>query len=240
MRFLRASLETCGTAAGVVVVIDVLRAFSTAAYAFAAGARDITLVSTVEEALALRERAPELRLMGEANGLRIPGFDFSNSPADVAAADLRGASLVQRTSAGTQGVVRSRRAGRILAASFCVARATVRYLERMAPDQVTFVITGLRPGSTRPEGRGTYGDEDLACAEYLEALLSEQDPDPAPYLERVAESGPAELFLDPAHPEYAAADLEMCLALDRFDFALPVARAGGQLRMTPEPRPSVR
>jgi hypothetical protein len=92
MRFQRASLETCGTATGVVVAIDVLRAFSTAAYAFAAGARDITLVSTVEEALALRERSPELRLMGEANGLRIPGFDFSNSPADVAAADLRGAS----------------------------------------------------------------------------------------------------------------------------------------------------
>jgi 2-phosphosulfolactate phosphatase len=39
-------------ATGVVVVIDVMRAFTTAAYAFAAGIREIELVATVEEALA--------------------------------------------------------------------------------------------------------------------------------------------------------------------------------------------
>ncbi|MGB9800251.1 MAG: 2-phosphosulfolactate phosphatase, partial [Thermanaerothrix sp.] len=45
--FQRANLETCAQAADIVVVIDVLRAFSTAAYAFAAGADRILLVSTV-------------------------------------------------------------------------------------------------------------------------------------------------------------------------------------------------
>ena len=43
----RATLQNCHTATGTVVVIDVLRAFTTAAYAFDAGADDITLVSTV-------------------------------------------------------------------------------------------------------------------------------------------------------------------------------------------------
>ena len=38
----RATLQNCHTAAGTVVVIDVLRAFTTAAYAFDAGAEDIT------------------------------------------------------------------------------------------------------------------------------------------------------------------------------------------------------
>ena len=237
MRFRRASLETCERAGGVVVVIDVLRAFSTAAYAFAAGARDISLVSTVAEALALRERSPGLRLMGEADGLRIPGFDFSNSPAEVTAADLRGLSLVQRTSAGTQGVVRSRLAVQILAASFCNARATVNYLGRLAPEEVTFVITGLRPGLIRPGGPGSWGDEDAACAEYLEALLSGETPDPGPYLERVIQSAPGELFTDPARPEFAAADLDLCLALDRFDLAMPVYREDGQLRIRPDPPP---
>jgi 2-phosphosulfolactate phosphatase len=237
MRFHRSSLQDCELAGGVVVVIDVLRAFSTAAYAFAAGARDISLVSTVEEALALRAASPRLRLMGEANGLRIPGFDFSNSPAEISTQDLRGMSLVQRTSAGTQGVVRSRRAERILAASFCVARATADYLLMLGPEGVTFVVTGLRPGVEHPEGRGSWGDEDVGCAEYLEALLSGDTPDPAPYLERVVQSAPGELFTDPAHPEYAAADLALCLALDRFDFAMPVDRLDGQLRMHPEPSP---
>ena len=40
-------------ARGVVVVIDVMRAFTTAAYAFGAGVVEIDLVTTVEEALAL-------------------------------------------------------------------------------------------------------------------------------------------------------------------------------------------
>jgi 2-phosphosulfolactate phosphatase len=233
MKFTLTSLDTCETATGVVVVIDVLRAFSTAAYAFAAGALDITLVSTVAEALALRERSPGLRLMGEENGLRIPGFDYSNSPAEVASADLNGVRLVQRTSAGTQGVVRSRNAGTILATSFCNARATVSALERLAPDEVTFVVTGLRPGFKQPAAPGGWGDEDAACAEYLQALLSGESPDSGPYLERVIRSAPGELFTDPAHPEYAAADLELCLALDRFDFAMPVHRLDGKLRMRP-------
>jgi 2-phosphosulfolactate phosphatase len=235
MKYSRASLANCDLAYGVVVVIDVLRAFSTAGYAFAAGARDIILVSSIEEALALRERNPELRLMGELNGMRIPGFDFSNSPAEVSAVDLRGVSLVQRTSAGTQGVVRSSRADRILTASFCNARATTHYLERLDLDEVTFVVTGLRPGVRQPEGHGSWGDEDVACAEYLEALLSGENPELAPFLERVVRSAPGELFTDPEHPEYAAADLELCLAVDRFDFAMPVSRQDGQLLMRSEP-----
>jgi 2-phosphosulfolactate phosphatase len=50
------TLDTCHDARGVVVVVDVLRAFTTAAYAFAGGAEEIFLVSTVEEAFSLRKR----------------------------------------------------------------------------------------------------------------------------------------------------------------------------------------
>ena len=41
MKFNYTSLETCHTASGLVVVIDVLRAFSNAAYAFSRGAKEI-------------------------------------------------------------------------------------------------------------------------------------------------------------------------------------------------------
>jgi len=76
-----ASLDTCHTATGLVVVIDVVRAFTTAAFAFAAGARRIILAGPVEQALALRERFPGALLMGESGGLLVPGFDLWNSPA---------------------------------------------------------------------------------------------------------------------------------------------------------------
>ena len=49
----------------------------------------------------MKAARPGMLAMGEDRGRRVAGFDFSNSPAEVAAADLRGRELVQRTSAGT-------------------------------------------------------------------------------------------------------------------------------------------
>ena len=90
---------------GPIVVVDVIRAFTTAAYAFGSGAQEIYLVASVDEALAFKATHPGSLAMGEDRGLRPDGFDFPNSPAMVRAADLGGRTLVQRTSAGTQGVV---------------------------------------------------------------------------------------------------------------------------------------
>ncbi|HSG66484.1 MAG TPA: 2-phosphosulfolactate phosphatase, partial [Gammaproteobacteria bacterium] len=117
----RATLETCRDADGVVVVIDVLRAFTTAAFAFERGAREIVLVATVDEAFALRGRIPGSLLIGEVGGLPIDGFDLPNSPTAVAAADLDGRRLILRTSSGTQGVVRAERAEHLLGASLANA-----------------------------------------------------------------------------------------------------------------------
>ena len=89
---------------GAMVVVDVIRAFTTAAYAFGSGAKEIYLVGTVDEALAFKSTNPGSLALGEDRGLRPEGFDFPNSPAMVRNADLDGRTLVQRTSAGTQGV----------------------------------------------------------------------------------------------------------------------------------------
>jgi 2-phosphosulfolactate phosphatase len=63
MKFHYTDLEECHTATGVVIIIDVLRAFSTAAYAFSRGAKQILLVSTVEEALSLKAHVPNAKAM---------------------------------------------------------------------------------------------------------------------------------------------------------------------------------
>jgi 2-phosphosulfolactate phosphatase len=172
MEFFRATNDTCQNVEGVAVVIDVLRAFSTAAHAFGAGAADILLAGSVAEALALREQFPEALLMGELEGLPVEGFDFSNSPAALQRADLSGKRLIQRTSAGTQGIVRSTKAAVLLAGSFLVASATVRYIRSLTPRTVTFVITGAAsPDYVLPQGSSAplFGDEDAACADYMEA-----------------------------------------------------------------------
>jgi 2-phosphosulfolactate phosphatase len=226
MEFNKVSLETCERATGVVVVIDVIRAFTTAAFAFAAGAETIALVGTAEEAFALRRQHPDCLIMGEVNGLPVDGFDFGNSPAALADIDLTGRHLIQRTSTGTQGVVRSTQANRLLTSSFCCAQATVDCINRLAPEKVTFVIAGLKPGG--------YGDEDMACADYLEALLRKEEVDVVDYLRRVTESTTSQrLFANPDKPKFRWEDVECCIDVDRFDFAMVVERSDGQLIMSP-------
>ena len=217
------TLETCHTATGAAVAIDVVRAFTTAAYAFAAGAGEIILAGTVEEALALRERFPGALVMGEVDGLPVSGFDFGNSPSEITENDLTGRRLIQRTTAGTQGVVRSTGAGLLLASSFVCAGATARYLQRVQPETVTFVITGILYERD--------GEEDIACAEYLTALLQGEQPDPAPFIRRVYESTAGHYFTNPNQPEFPLADLERCVEVDRFDFAMLVERREGLLVM---------
>lgn len=224
MEFRRAILdESLLEVEGTVVVIDVLRAFTTAAYAFRAGAADITLVATVAEAFALRKANPGMLIMGEVDGLPVEGFNFSNSPTELTSQDLAGRHLIQRTSSGTQGVVLSRNADILLTSSFVCARGTAKYLQGLAPDLVTFVITGYGP-------RGS-GDEDAACADYIEALARGEDPEAEPYLQRVKESPPGELFANPAKPEFPNSDLEYALEVNHFDFAMLVRRKDGRLIM---------
>jgi 2-phosphosulfolactate phosphatase len=217
-----ATLDTCGTATDTVVVIDVIRAFTTAAFAFAAGARDIITVGTVEEAFTLRDYFPGSLVMGEVGGERPPGFDFGNSPVALTQADLAGRRLIQRTSAGTQGLVRSLWADALLAASLVCAGATARYIQQQKPAAVTFVSTGNNP----------QVDEDDACAYYLAALLQGDAPDPDTLLQELRQRVPSEILTNPEYTEFVA-DLDLCFTIDRFDFAMVVERRGGLLVMKP-------
>jgi len=70
------SLVESNLAEGVVVVVDVLRAFTTAAFAFSSGAKEIIPVSGIEEAKALKIALPGTLLMGEDRGMSLAGFDF--------------------------------------------------------------------------------------------------------------------------------------------------------------------
>ncbi|MBI3174406.1 MAG: 2-phosphosulfolactate phosphatase [Chloroflexi bacterium] len=223
MKFHYTNLETCHEATGPVIVIDVIRAFTNAAFAFGQGAERILPVSSVDEALALKRQLPNALACGEVGGLPPEGFDFGNSPTQTQLLDLRGRTILQRTSAGTQGVTRSVRAEQMLAASFVVAGATICHVRQLAPETVSFVITG--------QTFSTGGEEDLACAEYLEACLRGQSTDAAPYLERVRRSRDAQQHFIPNQTLFPASDIDLCTELDRFDFAMPIAREDGRFVM---------
>ena len=117
-------------ARGTVVIIDVFRAFTTAAVAFSKGAEKIVLVAEVEEALNLREQGVGEICMGEVDGIRPDGFDMGNSPYEMLDADVAGKTLIQSTRAGTVGMSAAVNASRIYAGSLVLAAATVKAILR--------------------------------------------------------------------------------------------------------------
>ena len=208
-------IDGARSATGHVVIVDVFRAFTTAAFCVAAGAREIVLVSGHEQALALKRDDPDLFLTGEIGGKPIPGFDAGNSPSVIEHLDLSGRRVVQRTSSGTQGVVAAAAAKRIALGSFVIAGATARYLGSVARE-VTIVAMGPSVSDD--------SDEDLACANYLAGVLRGEEPDMprVPLLRDRVWSSPHEPDGWPSW--FPRRDAELALQLDRFDFALPVTR----------------
>ena len=206
-----------------------IRAFTTAAFAFSQGAREIALVSTVEDAFKLKTRFPKALIMGELRGHPIEGFDFGNSPTLLLDQDLMGKRLIQRTSAGTQGVVRSR-ARNILATGLCTLTATIQLVRRLQPDSITLIQTGVLA-----EG---LGDEDIACADLIESQLCGWTIDIDVIKARVRDSYDGRLFTIPDHFAFPSADLEAALEIDRFNFAMMVHNDHGMLLLRKEPIPS--
>ncbi|NHC06733.1 2-phosphosulfolactate phosphatase [Azonexus fungiphilus] len=205
-----------------VVVIDVLRSFTTAAVALDRGAAAIHAVEAVAAAAALAARLDGALSIGAVGGGDpVAGFDFGNSPASLLAADLAGRPVVLSTAAGVRGLQRFGDARRLYAASLVCARATAAAILADGADEVCFVITG--------EWVDRDGDEDIACADYIEALLCGRTPDPADYARRVRESDFGRRFGQPGWPNLPGADLELCADADRFDFAMPVRRRDGLL-----------
>lgn len=206
-------LDGARSATGHAVIVDVFRAFTTAAFCVNAGAREIVLLADHEQAIAMKRADPSLFLTGEIGGRVIPGFDAGNSPSAIEPLDLSGRRVVQRTSAGTQAVAAATGAEAIVLGSLVIVGATARFLQARATE-VTIVASG-HVGKERAV-------EDEACAEYLAALLAGDRP------------VLGEIPLHDDWPEwFPRRDAELACEVDRFDFALPVARAGGLLVARP-------
>lgn len=102
-----------------VVVIDVLRATTTIAYALAAGATCVIPCTAVEEAReAGKEFGVSAALGGERDGIKIEGFDFGNSPTEYTREAIEGKTLFFTTTNGTRAMQTAKGAGRVLLAGF--------------------------------------------------------------------------------------------------------------------------
>lgn len=196
----------------VVVVIDVIRAFTTAAVAFERGVTEIACAPSVEVGRDLRRLHPGLLLVGETNGLKPADFDFGNSPFEMSTAQLDSRRLIQATSNGTLGLARCPDPAALLAVSARNVGATARWIgSNHAGIPWTLICTGLTA-------------EDWACARYLGDLLNGSAPQRADLVAGImngaAEHTRAYAQLPASERVDLSRDLRFCCEVDRSEFAM--------------------
>ena len=248
----RSLLAGAADARGVVVVIDVLRAFSCSALMFHYGIRDLALVRTPQEALAFRDGDPDYLVAGEVKGVKVEGFDLGNSPADIVSKGesfFRGRRIAARSSAGTQSVLAAAaHAEQVILGSYMTAAATAAYvrdharvdaLVRGHDTTVTIVAMGFE--GVRPSV------EDERCGDYLEHLLgvgagvaagSSRPYDHLQAIWECTQDPDIAASLRGEHHYRPKEDIVLALQRDLFDFAMIGRLEDGHVRVTRQALPS--
>ncbi|WP_343208044.1 2-phosphosulfolactate phosphatase [Anaerolentibacter hominis] len=205
-------LEGARRARGLAVIIDVFRAFSLECYMADAGAESIIAVGDKAKAYELKKKYPEALLAGERKGIKLPGFDYGNSPSQTAGADLRGKTVIHTTSAGTQGLENAVHASEIITGSLVNAKAISEYVKYRNPAHVSLVCMGV--------GGAEEADEDNLCACYIKNLLEGRDIDISGEIEGL-KTGTGARFFDPMLQEHCPEeDFWLCTRTNRFPFIL--------------------
>ncbi|WP_337844041.1 2-phosphosulfolactate phosphatase [Thermus sp.] len=195
MRFWVDPLPQPGAYREVAIVVDVIRATTTAAAYLEAGAEALVLAPSMEAARALRR--PGEVLAGEVGGLRPEGFDLGNSPREVAG--VRGRTVVMATTNGTRAAHAAWGARAVLLGTLQNASSVAQKASELG-DEVVLVAAGK-------EGRMAL--DDLYAAGVIGARLCALGFRPEGEMAHLA------LFLAQSPPLEVLGVSEAALALER-------------------------
>ena len=215
------------------VVFDVLRATSTFVTALQNGAGAIIPVGEISEAVAHRQRHPEVLLAGERNGVRIlaaqPGgvdFDLGNSPREFRPEKVRGKTIVSTTTNGTRALRACAAAQVVLASSFLNLAATAKFLNQSPPAEIFLICAGTGEGVAL---------EDVLAAGALAGLVGGDYTDSTEIAARTFQSAKADLPAALASAQNARrllaipdlrADVAFCAQRDVFKIVVRLDPAG--------------
>jgi 2-phosphosulfolactate phosphatase len=205
-------VEGAKKAKGIVVIIDVFRAFSVCCYAFDAGASQVIATGEIDEAFRLKEKYGNAILVGERSERKIEGFDLGNSPTEILKSDLNGKTIIHNTTAGTQGLINAVHAEILLTGSIVNASAIVKYIKQLNAEYVSLVAMGFRGNEST--------DEDLLCAEIISEGLKGNSKNFEKNISDLKYSS-GKRFFEPENIIYSPpTDFFLCTMLNRFDFVL--------------------
>lgn len=145
-----------------IVAIDVIRATTTAVTAVATGRRCFPVESVVS-ALQLAKRLESPLLVGELGGKMVPGFDMTNSPAQLALRSDIARPAILLSSSGTQLICAAAKSQAVYLACLRNSASLSRYLHTRYP-KVAVIGAGCRD---------EFREEDqMCCALVAEDLMN--------------------------------------------------------------------
>ena len=207
-------------ARGVVVIIDVFRAFTTQSFAFEKGVRSIINVADIEQALEYKSNKLEDMCMGEIDGKRPTGFDFGNSPYDLDSTSINDKTLIHCTMNGTTGAELAQNASLILGGALINARATADYIKKLSPTEISLVSMGSR--STDNIERRT--EEDELCGIYIKSILEDSPIDPKSIVDVISSCKESKKFGDPSQPQYPIFDKQQAFRINEFNHPIIISK----------------
>ena len=168
------------TPAPVGIVVDVLRATSTMTQALAAGYRRVLCCAEIEEARVIAENESSVKLAGERRLEHIEGFDFGNSPRELAG-EPAAETLILSTTNGTRLLVAaSARFEQVFVGSLLNLGAVARAARETGED-VAVLCAGVL---------GELALDDAYCAGRIVTALGGEHADSAAAAARLAASFP--------------------------------------------------
>ncbi|MER3500546.1 MAG: hypothetical protein C4295_03550 [Candidatus Fervidibacterota bacterium] len=154
----------------VAIIVDALRASATLSALMALGVEEVWVVAEVAEAWRLKREMPDALLVGERKSVKVPGFDFSNSPTEIwQAGDLTGRRAIFTSTTGARRILACRQAQAVLIGTTVNATAVAQAARRLAQRfnaPIVIVASGVY-------GEGDeWAQEDVAAAWVIAERLS--------------------------------------------------------------------
>lgn len=219
--------EGAKKAEGTVVVVDVFRAATVASTILALDATSILPVATAEEAFALKEKYPGSIITGEERGIMIEGFDVGNSPSALSKVKLKGRTVIQRTSAGTQGLtLAAANLGTAVDSVYFGAFTTLHALTEYMKERVRGTLTIVAM-----DGEDT---EDGYYARCLRRTMEGGLVTHEEVREYLTSHPKAAHFFNKEHTSHPVEDFDICVDVDRYDFVVKLREREGQLELYKE------
>ena len=160
----KVGVEEANRLQAIAIVVDALRASATICTLFCKGVKEVWVVSEVSKAFELKNKFPEVLLIGERNNFKVPGFDFGNSPVEISLQPektFKGKIVVFTSTSGARRISACLQVKSLFVGS-CVNAKWVAERARVVSQRFKKDVVIIPAGDTSNEER--LSEEDMAAA----------------------------------------------------------------------------